>query len=144
MKFEHYAAEATHFIKEVADEIGDPFDDRQAYRVTRSVLHTLREIITAEESTHLIAQLPMYLKAIYVDGWKIGPKNRIRSMDEFLTALRSNNDIRETDFDNDSEAIRKTQAVLAVLQRHITTGEIVDIMRQFPSELIGLWHAPVS
>lgn len=142
MKFEQYAPEANRFIKEVAEELNRPQDEEHAYRVTRSVLHAVREILTPEESTHLLAQFPMFLKAVYVDGWKIGPKNRIRSMAEFLACLRSKNNRPEVDFGNDDEAQQKVQTVLSVLQRHISTGEIADILGQFPSELKVLWRAP--
>lgn len=142
MKFDKYAAEAIHFFKEVANELERPPDENHAHRVTRSVLHTIRDILTPEASTHLIAQLPMYLKALYVDGWKIGQQNRIRSMEEFLTALREKSDRPAIDFGNNSESIKKVQAVLNVLQQHVTTGEIKDIMDQFPTELIELWRAP--
>jgi uncharacterized protein (DUF2267 family) len=143
MKFEQYAAEASHFMKEVAEELENPRDENHAYRVTRTVFHTIRDILTPEGSTHLMAQLPMYLKALYVDGWKLGPKDRIRSMKEFLANLRARNDRPELDFGNDSEAIKKVQAVLAVLQKHVTTGEITHIMDQFPGELMEIWKAPV-
>jgi uncharacterized protein (DUF2267 family) len=143
MKFDHYAAEAIRFFKEVTDGLENPSDENQAYRVSRSVFHAIRDIVTPIESTHLIAQLPMYLKALYVDGWRIGQRNNIRSMDEFLALLRAKDDRSEKDFANDREAIRKVQVVLAVLQRHVSTGEIIDLMNQFPAELIELWRAPI-
>lgn len=144
MNFEKYAAEATRFFKEVAGKLENPADENHAFRVTRSVLHTIRDILTPEESTHLLAQLPMYLKAVYVDGWKIGPKNRIRSMEEFLTCLRAKSDRPAIDFGNDTEATKNVQAVLAVLQERVTTGEIADIISQFPGELMHLWRTPVN
>jgi uncharacterized protein (DUF2267 family) len=144
MKFEKFAAEANKFLNQVVDELNRPQGEDQAYRVTRTVFHAIREILTPEESTHLIAQLPMLLKALYVDGWKIGPKNRIRSMPEFLACLRSFSDRPEVDFGNDQQAVFTVQVVLDVLQQHITTGEAADIIAQFPNELKELWQAPVS
>lgn len=145
MKFEKFAGEANKFLNQVAAELNrPPMGEDHAYRITRTVFHAVREILTPEESTHLIAQLPMLLKAVYVDGWKIGPKERIRSVPEFLTCLRSLADRPEVDFGNDQQAIFTVQVVLDVLQQHITVGEAADIIAQFPNELKELWQAPVS
>lgn len=63
---EKYVGEASLFFKEVARELGYPEDTDHAARVTTAVLHTLRARTTAEESMHLVSNLPMILKDIYV------------------------------------------------------------------------------
>ena len=142
MLFNNYIQPAEFFIKEVAEELGNIQDTKAALRVTRSVFHTLRDMLTPEESLHLVAQLPMILKAIYVDGWKPGTVNRIRSMQEFLNCLKSNSDRPEVDFGNNDEAVNAVQCVLDVVQRHVTIGEIAHIVDQFPQELLILWKNP--
>lgn len=142
MLFNNYIQPAELFIKEVAEELGNIQDTKAALRVTRSVFHTLRDMLTPEESLHLVAQLPMILKAIYVDGWKPGTVNRIRSMQEFLNCLKSNSDRPEVDFGNNDEAVNAVQCVLDVVQRHVTIGEIAHIVDQFPQELLILWKNP--
>ena len=142
MLFNNYIQPAEFFIKEVAEELGNIQDTKAALRVTRSVFHTLRDMLTPEESLHLVAQLPMILKAIYVDGWKPGTVNRIRSMQEFLNCLKSNSDRPEVDFGNNDEAVNAVQRVLDVVQRHVTIGEIAHIVDQFPQELLILWKNP--
>jgi uncharacterized protein (DUF2267 family) len=140
MKFDQYAQEANTFVREVAAEMGNPSDTDQAYRITVAVLHTIRKILTPEESLHLVSQLPMYLKAEYVNGWKLPVKDRIRSMEEFLQCVRSNNDrTAAKDFGNDAMAKERVKAVLSVLQRHVTVGELMDVLDQFPTELLELW-----
>lgn len=139
MKFEQYVQEANKFVSEVALELGIP-DTDQAYRVMTAVLHTIRDIITPEESLHLISQLPMLLKATYVNGWHLKPKTRVRSMDEFIECLLLQNPrTAPRDFGNDERAKDNTRAVLNVLKRHVSAGEIQDIMDQFPMELAELW-----
>lgn len=55
-----------------------------AARIIRSVLHALRNRLSHQESFQLIAQLPMALKAVYVDGWKIKKEfQRISHLNEF-------------------------------------------------------------
>lgn len=142
MLFKNYIQPAELFIKEVAEELGNKQDTNSSLRVTRAVFHTLRDMLTPEESLHLVAQLPMILKAIYVDGWKPGTANRIRSMQEFLDCLRSKSNQPEIDFGNDAETVHAVQCVLEVIQQHVTTGEISHIVDQFPQELLILWKTP--
>jgi uncharacterized protein (DUF2267 family) len=143
MKYEHYAQEARKFVKEVASELGDAESIDQADRIMTSVLHTLRDLLTPEESLHLISQLPMMLKAIYVNGWRLHTKNRIRSIDEFIECLMLKNPrTAPQDFGNDEKAIERTKAVFKVLRNHIAIGEVKDIVSQLPSELTELWLTP--
>ena len=140
MKYEHYAQEARKFVKEVASELGDANDIDRADRIMTSVLHALRDLLTPEESLHLISQLPMLLKAVYVNGWRLHTKNRIRSMDEFIECLMLKNPrTAPQDFGNDEKAIARTKAVFKVLRNHVAIGEVKDIVSQLPSELTELW-----
>ncbi|MBA4055719.1 MAG: DUF2267 domain-containing protein [Marivirga sp.] len=142
MKYEQYAQEARRFVKEVAAELGE-VDTDQAERIMISVLHTFRDLLTPEESMHLIAQFPMLLKAIYVNGWRFGSKTRVRSLGEFVEALKEKNPrVSTLDFGNNELAIVRTKAVIRVLRNHIAIGEVKDIVSQLPSELTELWLNP--
>ena len=48
MNFEKYVATGNAFIKEVAQELGNPDDKNRAMRVTRAVIHALRNRLTPE------------------------------------------------------------------------------------------------
>jgi uncharacterized protein (DUF2267 family) len=140
MNFEQYASEANKLVREVAEESGNARDTDQAYRIMKSVLHTVREVLSPEESLHLIAQLPLMIKGMYVDSWHIPPKNRIRSMGEFLTCLREQNKASAArDFGDDETAKHRVKSVLNVIKRHVATGEIQHMIDQFPMELAELW-----
>ena len=140
MKFEDYAHEANRFVHEISQELGIPGDTENAKRIMTSVLHTLREIISPEESMHLISQLPMMIKAVYINGWHLERRNRIRNLNDFVECLLLQNPTTAGhDFGNDAVAVEKTRAVLKVLKRHVAEGEIRDIINQFPSELKDLW-----
>ena len=142
LNFESYSQKAYEFVKEVATELGNPDDTDHAGRVIKAVFHTIRNMVTPEESMHLIAQLPMYIKAVYVDNWKISEQQgKIRSQEEFLAELRQKaGRTAERDFGNDEEAMQRVEAVLAVLKRHVSTGEIEDIKAQLPEPLAELWQ----
>jgi uncharacterized protein (DUF2267 family) len=139
MKYEIYAQEANKFINEVASELGNT-DREQAQRITTTVLHAIREILTPEESMHFISQLPMMIKAVYVNGWHLEKKNRIRTMDQFIQFLMSENP-RSAGFDfGDTETAKeKTKAVFNVIKQHVSVGELKDIIQQFPQPLVELW-----
>lgn len=140
MKFEQYAQAGRQFVNEVALELGDRQNVDHAERVMTAVLHTVRDILSPEESLHMISQLPMLVKAIYVNGWHFHARNRIRTMDEFTECLLLQNPrTAPSDFGNDELARAKTRAVFRVLKRHISEGEIRDVINQFPGELAGLW-----
>jgi len=44
-------------------------------RIVRSVFHVLRDMLSTEESLQLIAQLPMALKSLYMDGTTTNQKS---------------------------------------------------------------------
>ena len=48
-------------------------------------------IISVEESLQLIAQFPMFLKAVYVNRRSSGKKKKIKNMTEFIDLIREFN-----------------------------------------------------
>jgi uncharacterized protein (DUF2267 family) len=142
LNFESYSQKATEFVREIATELGNPEDTEHAGRVIQAVFHSIRDIITPEESLHLISQLPMYIKAVYVDKWKISAQQgNIRSLEEYLTDLREKaGRTAERDFGNDETAMQKVEAIFNVLKRHVSEGEIEDIKAQLPQPLAELWE----
>ena len=46
----------------------------------------LRRRLTLDESFDLLAQLPMCIKAVYVDGWKpaLFPDKSIKTLEDFI------------------------------------------------------------
>jgi uncharacterized protein (DUF2267 family) len=140
-KINKYAEDAQQFFKCVAVETGHPEDTDQAFRVTKAVLHTLRDRITPEESLHLIAQLPLILKGIYVDGWKI--RKEVPSMDhisQFLEAVRNHQPgTEEKDFPDDQQTLNHVFAVLRIMRTYVDAGESEDIAAQLPRPLAALF-----
>lgn len=136
-----YVEEANSFLKEVARELGNPEDIGHAGRVTAAVLHTLRERISVEESMHLISNLPMILKGIYVDGWKITKQAyHADTMDEFLDEVREHSRVDPgRDFGNNDMARETVQAVIRVLRKYVDEGEIRHIRQQLPEGVAVLF-----
>lgn len=142
LNFESHSQKAHEFVKEVATELGNPEDTGHAGRVIRAVFHTIRDMVTPEESMHLIAQLPMYIKAVYIDNWRMSAgQATLRTQEEMLADLRKNaGRTAERDFGNDEMAVQKVEAIFNVLKRYVSAGEINDIKAQLPEPLAELWE----
>jgi uncharacterized protein (DUF2267 family) len=98
-----------------------------------------------EESLHLIAQLPLLVKALYVHGWTMHKEPRIKTMPDFIARLRSAaGRSAEADFLDDNDAKEKAQAVLKVVKMYVTPGETEDILSQVPPELLELWATQIT
>ncbi len=142
MNFEKYAAKGNLFIKELAQELGEPDNRAKAGRVLKAVLKALRNRLSHEESMHLLAQLPMCIKALYVDGWKLTQSpEKIRSVEEFIEEVRKHDVPRgELDFADKEQALKAVKAVFRVIKRHISDGEAQDVEAELPRQLKELWE----
>jgi len=142
--FEANEIEAKKFVEQVAIEMNMPDDYQTVMRVMTSVLHAIRDVITVEESLHLIAQLPLYIKGLYVTEWHLGDKKKMKDKDDFIESLLLKNDrTGALDFGTDEKALTKTKAVIRVLKRKVTPGMIDKLVAQFPAELKDLWYEDV-
>jgi uncharacterized protein (DUF2267 family) len=136
LNFNKYASEGEAFLKELAVELGYPDDRNRAARVLRSIIHTLRDIITPEENVAFLAQLPMFLKAVYVEGWTLKPAGRIRNIEQLIDAIRGNDtNTAGRDFSDDEEVEKSVSVIFKVLRRYVSLGEMEDIRAVLPKGL---------
>ena len=138
LNFNQYAVEANTFMKEYAEKIKVE-DKNKAGRILSAVLHGLREVISTEESLQLIAQLPMFLKAVYVNGWSGHKKQRIRSLVEFIDLINRFDGVTSVhDFGSDEETIKYIKTTFLILRKYVSFGELEDIRTELPKELKSL------
>lgn len=137
LNFNRYAIDGEQFVKEVATELGTPWDAGRGDRILRAVLHAFRDRMTVRESLQLISQLPMLLKAIYVDGWQINDEAKgLRHVGDFIEAVReAGGKATIQDFVTDYEVQHAIHAVFTVLKKHVSKGEIEDVLATLPLEL---------
>lgn len=137
LNFQRFAEEGDHFIKVLAKELGYPEDTARAGRVLKSSLHGLRHLISVNESLQLISQFPMFLKAVYVDQWKVSEnRKRIKHMEDFVAHLRDlDGTSGEHDFPDQEEAEKSIQVVFMALRNYVSLGELEDIETGLPKEL---------
>ena len=135
LNFNHFAAEANAFMKDYTKALNLK-DKEQGGRVLSAILHALREVISVEESLQLIAQFPMFLKAVYVNGWTIHKRKRIKTMPEFIELVRKFGGVSApTDFKDDFHAENYITSTFIELRRYISLGELEDIRTELPKEL---------
>lgn len=118
----------THeWIGDVAVQLGTN-DRRQAYRVLRGFLHLLRDRLPAEEGAHLAAQLPHYLRGVFYEDWRPSDAPQtFRTREETLRRL-----IDAATLAGPTEASLALDACCRVLRRHVSEGEVRDVMDNLP------------
>jgi len=68
--FDKTVQESNLWLKELAAVLHS-HDRELAYRVLRATLHSLRDRIGPENAVHLGAQLPMLLRGLYYEGFRL-------------------------------------------------------------------------
>ena len=136
LNFNQFASEANAFLKEYAEGIGLGDDREKAGRILSSILHGLREVISAEESLQLMAQFPMFLKAVYVNGWSSHKKKKVKSMTDFIDIIREFDGVTSIhDFMSDEIAENYINTTFILLRKYISLGELEDIRTSLPKDL---------
>lgn len=137
MNFEKYAASGNFFLHEISAELANNGDTGQAYRVARAVFRTLRIMLLPGESAHIIAQLPVMLKAVYVDGWNLQqaavlPAN-VHEFVEYIIAQDGKS--AGVDFAYNDLIPHYIRAVFKVMFNYISAGEMIHIINQLPGDI---------
>jgi len=123
-------AKTREWIDETAAELGTE-DRREAYRVLRAFLHVVRDRIGVNEAAQLAAQLPQLLRGAFYENWVPSrTPERYRDRDTFLRKLAE-----QALLAGETEASCAAAAAMRVLRRHVSEGELEDVLAKFPVEL---------
>ena len=146
LNFNQYATEGNTFLKNYTKEMNLGDNKDKAGRILSSILHALRDIIPTEESLQLIAQFPMFLKAVYVNGWTI-KKNRpkIKKMADFVDLVRKHDGPSAiNDFEySDEVAEQYIDTTFILLRQYISLGEMEDIRDGLPKDLKSMIYSNI-
>jgi uncharacterized protein (DUF2267 family) len=125
------SVEKTHiWLNEVGEELGSE-DPATAYRVLRAFLHALRDRLTIEEAAQLAAQLPDLIRGIYYEGWvPARTPIKYRNPDQFLRRIADDALLK-----GETEASFACAAAARVLHRHVSEGEMKDVLAVLPEDL---------
>src|ERR1035441_5240280 len=75
------------WLNDLAEELGTK-DRHEAYRVLRAFLHALRDHLSVDETAQLSAQLPVFVRGVFYEGWDPSrTPDRAREIDSFLAKI---------------------------------------------------------
>lgn len=127
LNFERYAAEGERFINEVAAELNIPRNT--AARITRAVLHALRDRMPADNAVQFAQGLPMALKGVYFDQYDISDAPvKIRSAEDFLDYVEEKNLLNaDYDFGRVGSTAEAVRGVFRVLEDYMDPNQTEDV-----------------
>lgn len=129
--------QTTHtWLNEVCEELRWERDQHRAYHALRAVLHALRDRLHPEEAAGFAAQLPLLIKGVFYEGWHpAGKPVKARTTEAFLAPVAA---AFRDDGWSQPEAVAR--AVFAVVKRHVSAGEVADVIAAMPADVRALWE----
>lgn len=107
----------------------------RGFHALRAGLHAIRDRLPASEAIHLGAQLPTLIRGVYYDGFRLSnDESKIRSRPEMIQRVQ-----RELEPDRRLSALAVLQGVIALLERHVSAGEIGKVVATLPKPIAELW-----
>lgn len=131
--------QTTHiWLDEIMAVIGP--DRHAAWNVLGAVLRTVRDRVPVPLAVHLGAELPILVRGIYYDQWRIAEQpEKYRTMDEFLHHIKENlGTARPLNYQ------KAARAVFNVLTRHIAHGQVEKVRDALPEDVRNLWALNLS
>lgn len=134
--FNQYASKGNEILSLLDRELGNQGREH-AGRVLRCVLHAIRNRISPEESLQFIAQLPMSIKGLYVDGWKMSVLHKsVKTLDDLADEiLMEGGRTAWRDFSSKADALVALRSVMKILSRFVSAGEFRDLAAIMPENL---------
>jgi uncharacterized protein (DUF2267 family) len=121
-----FSQEGNVFLKNLAERLGHPGEVSRTGIVLRAVLHAMRDRITIGESLNLLSQLPVFLKAFYVEGWNFSDKpSGLNTMEDITPGVEKllARCVHQFSWQNSSEEI--TRIILSELGNYVTLEYLV-------------------
>ncbi len=113
-----------------------PDDAGRALHALRAGLHAIRDRLPASEVIHLGAQLPVLIRGIYYDGWRLAQDpTRMKNRADVIEHVRH---------ELGSDPLPATAVVAAVIElvhEHVSPGEIDNVVATLPKALAAMWRA---
>ena len=137
--FDKTLQESNVWLKSLMDHLRT--DDRDyAYAALKATLHALRDRIGPENAVHLAAQLPMLLRGMFYEGWRLtNSATRERHAPEFLEHV--SRELPKALFNDPEDIVR---AVFEVVWERVDSGEVAKLMKILPPELREFWREALS
>lgn len=137
LDFNKHAQKGNEFLNELTLLLGDKAKKTDSGKILKAVLKTIREYLSLEENFHVLAQLPMALKAVYIEGWIPNHKTeKRRKKIEFIEQYLKYKDKSYLTKVSDMEvAAQEINIVFFALKKYISPGEFEDILSVLPAQV---------
>ena len=126
--------ETYDWLNRITLELGDN-DQHLALQVLRAVFYALREHLTVEQSAHLSAQFPIFIRGLYFEQWTPDAPNPGRDRELFLVRI----EMSLKGYEGRCGAEDAARAVFAVLEESIS-GSAEKIKLSLPKPIRDLWE----
>ncbi len=125
------------WLNDVQQEL--EWDNRDmVYKATKAVLQTIRDRLPIEELVHFLANLPMVMKGMLMDGYDYkGKPLKIKTIEEFYDAIQLNYDSQRRDTVSPDEAAR---GVINMLYKKVGEGEMRKVADNMPIKIRPLFQ----
>lgn len=123
------------WLKQLMEDLGTK-SRKDAYRALRVTLQALRDRLPPSEAVHLAAQLPIFLRGVYYEGWKpFSDPVPMNTAQEFLGAIAPGFKFSNI-YLSDETIVR---VVFRLLNDKISSGEISDVKACLPLGILNMW-----
>ncbi len=120
------------------DEMVSWEDSNRSYRLLRVTLQAIRDVLGVDEAAQLAAQLPLFIRGVYFEGWDpSGTPVRLRDKPDFIARVC---EAFTGDQLDDPEAA--VGIIFSFLNTRISAGEINDIRGSLRKSLRDIWPPP--
>ena len=133
--FDKTLRETQDWLDMLMDRV-DIEDRHTAFAVLRATLHALRDRIGPENAVHLGAQLPILLRGVYYEGWRMTtPPTKERHVDDFVAHVLG--ELVPGLVEDPREAV---WAALGVARDMVDPGEAAKLAKLLPGEMREFWE----
>lgn len=132
-EFEAAAHAAEQWIADLTRSLG--WQDREkVYLALTATMHALRDCLPPHEAVFLGDHLPVLLRGLYFEGWRLAKYSSLRTRDAFLERIREG-----VHRDPGIDAEHVARVVLSLLAGRLPAFELEDVRAVTPKELRALW-----
>ncbi|MGX9147920.1 DUF2267 domain-containing protein [Mesorhizobium sp. 128a] len=132
--FDHAVEEANIWLRATAEQL-DLNNQGHAYTALRATLHALRDRLPPESVVGFSAQLPMLIRGVYFEGWRLAGKPvRDQTVNAFCAHIAF-----ELPANFPMEARLVACGIFEVIFKRLDPGEVAQTIDHLPVPLRDLW-----
>ena len=141
--FDKTLHKSNEWIRDLMSELGWG-DAHHALGAFRAVVHVFRDRLPLGEAAALAAEMPTLIRGIYFEGWRpLEHVPAIRHRGEFIAQLEERLG-GAYGLHGEETLTHVARAVLRVLNRHVSLGEVENSRHTLPAELRVFWPSATA